>query len=579
MIKWFTKERREDRKQFFKELRWFLGYSRRHPWVIAWYTLLGLLGTTMGLGTGVLGMQIVDMVTGQKTGSAFFLGAMYIGIQLFRIALGAISGYVSETIQIRINHEIKGEIFDRIIHARWQDISRYHSGDLLARASRDTGTLAGSVIGWMPTLIIGLFQFFGAFFLIFYYDHTLALLALGTAPAVLLASGITTRKMRQYNKQMHELGSEMMSFHAEAFSNLQLIKSFGVVDAYGKKLRQVQNKQKQASLNYKKFSVLTSSLLSVVGLAVSCLCFLWSAYRLWKGHITYGEMTLFLQLAGMLSGAFGTLVGMVGSTIRLTTAAGRVMEVTSLPAEAYTPPAQLTEMLQKGICPQVRVENVSFGYEPEKPVLLHAGMEVQPGQIVALVGPSGGGKTTMLRLLLGILEPEEGSVSVTDGSTGFLSGPGVRQVFSYVPQENTLFSGTIGENLRIMRPDATDADLWQALRLACAEDFVRPLGLDAQVGERGSGLSQGQIQRLSIARALLNPAPILLLDEATSALDLETERKLLRNLVQSQSGRACIVTTHRLSVLKSADQAYRIDRQQVKKLSFDEIHKLIVENT
>ena len=560
MMKWFSKERQGDRKRFFQELHWFLQYSRRHPWAIVWYTLLGLLGTALGLSTGVLGKQIIDMVTGAQSGSVITLGAIYIFIQLFRIGLSSLADYVSETIQIRINHQIKGEIFDRMIHARWEHISKYHSGDLLARASRDTGTLAGSVIGWLPSLIIRVFQFLGAFLIIFYYDPTLALLALCTAPAVLISSGITTRKMRLHNQQINALGSEMMSFHAEAFSNLQLIKSFGVIDTYSKKLRQIQQKKADATLAFKKFSLLTSTCLSIVGLTVSCLCFLWSVYRLWQGYITFGEMTLFLQLAGTLAGAFSGLVGMVGATIRLTTAAGRVMEITQLPAEDYTPPEELTQMLQNGGCPYVRLRGVNFAYEDEIPVLVDAHMDIAPGQVVALIGPSGEGKTTLLRLLLGLVEPQTGDITLTYGEQSFSASPAARRVFSYVPQENILFSGSIRENLTILNPHATDEDIWEALRLACAEDFIKPLGLDAQIGERGLGLSQGQLQRLSIARALLSPAPIMLLDEATSALDLETEQQLLKNLAAGRLGKACVVTTHRLSVLEVCDRVYKIDQ-------------------
>lgn len=561
MIKWFRKDKKAARQQFFAQLRWFWGLCRRYPGAIAWYIFLGLLGTAMGLAASVLSKRIIDIVTGLQTGGVGVAVAAYLGMQIGKIGLNCITGFISERITVQVSQSIKGEIFDRIVHARWQDISQYHSGDLLARASRDTGTLAGSVVGWLPTLVIGLFQFVGAFCLIAYYDPTLALLALGTAPVVLLSSGFTTGRMRRHSKRMQELGAELTGFHAEAFSNLQLIKSFGIVDTYSKRLRQLQLQQRQETLSYKKFSMLTSSVLSLAGLAVGCLCFLWSAWRLWKHYITFGEMTLFLQMAGVLSGAFSTLVGMVGHTIRMTTAAGRVMEVTQLPMEEYAHGEQVAQMLNQPVI--VRLQNVDFAYRDGKPVLQKGSLRADAGQVVALVGPSGGGKTTILRLILGIMEPDSGLVCLESSTHSVAACAGTRRLLAYVPQENILFSGSLRENLTIMNPNATDAQLWEALETACAADFVRELGLDATVGERGNGLSQGQIQRLAIARALLSNAPVLLLDEATSALDIPTEKQLLANLTGGRQGRTCIVTTHRESMLESAHRIYRIENGNI----------------
>lgn len=539
------------------QLRWMAGYSRRYGWVVVWHILLGLLGTAMGLAASVVGKNIIDTVTGYQTGAVVTIAVWYVGLQLSKILVSAATGYITEIMHIRVSQQLRGEIFDSITHARWQEISQYHSGDLLARASRDAGTVAGSVISWIPSLIINLFQFLGSFFLILYYDYTLAFLALASAPAVICLSGIVGRRLYRHSAQMRQIGSDLTAFHGEAFGNMQLIKSFGILDVYSRKLRQLQKRQEVASLKFKKFSVLTSSIMALVGMVASGLCFLWSVYRLWKGHITFGEMTMFLQLSGVLSGAFHALVKMVPVTISAATAAERVMEVTNLPQEEFLHDAEVQQMLQHGCC-RVKLDHVDFSYMPEFPVLKNVSIEVNPGQMIGIVGASGEGKTTLLRILLGVVDVSQGTVTVDGADLCIPVSPSTRKLFSYVPQDNTMFSGTIEENLRIMAPDATEEAIWEALENACAAEFVRDLGLDSIIGERGNGLSQGQIQRLAIARALLSPAPILLLDEATSALDVDTESKLLKNIVSGRKNRTCIITTHRLSVLDTCGQVYEI---------------------
>lgn len=569
--------------QVIKELKWIIQLGKKYVWAIVWYVLLGMLGIGVTLCSSVISKNIIDIVTGQQEGLIMFAAVTYIAMQLAKIVLNAITGNVSARVQLKVNQQIRADIFGKIMHACWEPVMKFHSGDLLARSGRDADTVASSVLGWAPTFAVSFVQFVGTFVLILYYDATLALIALASAPITLLTSGFLMKKMRKHNQKMRIIGSELMSFHSESFNNVQAIKSFGVVDAYCKKLNEIQIKQKDVTLEYNKFSILTSSFLGTVAVIVTAITYFFCVFRLWKGHITYGEMTMFLHLAGVLSSAFSSLVGLVPTTITAATAAGRVMALTELPAENSEPLDEVEETLKSGSrAIHLKAENIEFSYIEGNTVLKQADMETEPGQIVALVGESGCGKTTMLRILLGIVEVQKGKVSIRDekNNTVMPVSPSTRRLFSYVPQGNTLFSGTIAENLRIMKPDATDSELEEVLSAACALNFVKelPQGMYTHIGERGNGLSEGQVQRISIARALLSNAPILLFDEATSALDVKTEKQLLRNISKFRGERTCIVTTHRPSVLVACDRVYKISDESLKLLNENEIKEFIMES-
>ena len=338
----------------------------------------------------------------------------------------------------------------------------------------------------------------------------------------------------------------------------------------------------QLQKKYQKLGILSSVFLSFIGLLVSYSCYGLGIYRVWSGTISYGTMTLFLSLSGTLTGTLNTLVGMVPSAINITTSSGRLMDIIKMPREDHSAAPKIDAFYQKnkqdGL--SISLQDIQYAYAHGDTVFEHTDLVIEPDQIIALIGPSGEGKTTMLRILLALLEPQSGSLSIQnakDASVFVDYSPAIRRLFSYVPQGNAMFSGTIAQNMRNVKPDATDEEIIACLKTACAWDFVHKLpdGIYSTIGERGRGFSEGQVQRLSIARALLKKAPFLLLDEATSALDTVTEHRLLQNIMQKRAAGSCIVTTHRPTVLTICDKVYAIREKHCELLSSEDVDKIL----
>lgn len=562
-------------KEMLKEYAWLIRCSMQYKRQIFWYLAMGILATVMSLAGSVLSKYIIDAVTGLDNGRIFAALIFFVLMQLFSIGVHAISSRISTKISIEVNQQITGQVYNKLLKTDWESLSAYHSGDLLTRINGDVSTVSSSVLGWIPDLCTRLLQFAATFGVILYFDTTLALLALLSAPVTLLMSRYVMRMMRHHNKKMRKLRSDMTVFSSESFQNIQLIKAFDQTSAYTKKHQQLLDQYKEASLDYNRFSIRKNTVMSLTGTAVTLICFCFSIYRLWSGHITFGTLVLFLQLSGSLSAAFSALTAMIPNAINAATAAGRIMVITQLPKEDLGDPKNAKDWFdsygKNGF--SIVAQDLSYHYEDGISVLSHVDFQADSGQIIALTGPSGEGKTTLLRLLLGIVQPKGGTLDLCSNTGENLPiGADTRGLFSYVPQGNTLFSGTIEENLRLIRPDATQEDIEQALEIACAKDFVEqlPLGLQTPVKERGGGLSEGQLQRLCIARALLSNAPILLMDEATSALDLAIEQQVLQNIMASTQGRTCILSTHRPSTLNISDKIYYIRHDTVVPITIQE---------
>lgn len=546
------------------EWKWLFKIMSRYRLEIVGYTIMGVVGIAMGFGASISSKYLIDAVVDKSGQTIVPVAAMVVGLAVFQIVTNAIGSLISSRVGTRVSNEIRSEIYDAMTTANWESINKYHSGDLINRLEGDVSSVSGSVISFLPGLLTKLIQFFGCLAIVLYYDITLAFLALMSAPVLFFSSRFMTKMMRKYNLESRQMNGKVLSFSEESIQNLQIVKAFGLTKEYSEKFKVILTGYRNMRLSHDRFTILTTLVLSFIGLVVAYSCYGWGVYRLWSGAITFGTMTLFLQLSGSLTSSFSAIVSTIPNVISVATAAGRIKEITELPKEDTDDIAKATKMLskakEKGV--SVVAENITYSYaDSERNVLNNISFFAHPGETIAFVGPSGEGKTTILRLLLGLVEKTEGSLklNVPDGENMDVS-PSTRRFCSYVPQENAIFTGTIAENLRIVNPVATDEELKTALNMADALGFVEalPLGLETLVGERGVNFSEGQVQRFSIARAILCNAPLLIMDEATSALDSDTEERVLRGLMESDGKRTCVITTHRPSMLRYCNRIYEL---------------------
>lgn len=566
-------------EEILDDWNWILSYSKKYKGAILFYTMLGIMSTSMGLAGSVAGKYLIDIVTGFQTDKLALLLVIMIGSSLFGLLFSSVIKRVSARLGIFISNDIQADIFDKIIDADWLAVSSYSNGDILNRFNSDVSTVSSNAISWLPTIVIAVFNFLATFTLIWHYSRLMALLSFASAPVMLAMSKFLIKKQRDYSKRVREMKSRMVTFEVETFYNIDTIKSFGISDQYGLKLRGWQERFREISLQHNMFTIKTNIFMSVMGMMIQLAAFLYCLWLLWNGSITYGTMTLFLTQRSNLSSAFHKVISIIPSFLNSSVSAHRIRELVDLPREVHVPESsRIDRYIEEGYT--VEMAGVSFTYQENRTVIRDSDFRAEPGEIVALVGPSGEGKTTMIRLILGLIRPQSGTVRIRAQSGESIEvNVDARHLFSYVPQGNTILSGTIAENMRMVKEDATDEEIIDALKIGCAWEFVQrlPDKIDSVVRERGRGLSEGQAQRIAISRAILRDAPVLLLDEATSALDVTTERRVLKNIIQKRPNRTCIVTTHRPSVLNLCQRVYRVVDTKITELDEQESSRMAMD--
>ena len=543
-------------------------YVRRYWLLIGAYVLLGASGSVLGLGTSVVSKDLVDAVTGVNSLEIVRVAATYVGVGVAQIFINAVKSRLSLKVRLKVTNEIRADIYEQVLRTNWESLAKYRSGDLLYRVNGDAGMVANTILTFLPNVVTTVISFGGAFIIVMQNDPWMALIALLGAPISFITSRYSARKMREFQRDNHNVASDRTVFDQETFQNLQFIKAFGMIDRVTEKFHRIQQESVDVALRQNKFQQYMTVATSLVGQAVGYACYGFAAFRLWQGEISYGTMTMFVSMAASLRGSFSSILNLMPQVIRAGISAERIMEITSLPRDSMEDQEEAEEIKRRakdeGVF--VHMDSVDFCYEEEKWIYRDADFRAEPGEIVALIGPSGQGKTTTLNLILGLYHPRKGLVTVGNpGGDPLRASSSTRRLFSYIPQGNTMFSGTIADNMRMVKPEATEEEIRSALEAACAWEFVEKLdhGMDTEVRERGTRFSEGQKQRLSIARALLADAPVMILDEATSALDVATERRVLRQIIKKEPSRTVIVAAHRPSVFSMCNRVYKVGNGRI----------------
>ena len=536
-------------------LRWLWQAWRGNQLQAVLNAVLGLLGVAVSL-TQVWAVQhAIDVASHAKQGSIYWAVAFMGALVLCNFAISISSIWVRNLLGIKAQNRMQQQMLDRILRSVWHGKERMHSGDIINRLEGDVNNVVNFLTETLPGTLSTVTLFLGAFFYLYSMDHRLALIIVVLIPIFIFFSRIYFGRMRMLTRQVRDCDSKVQSVLQETVQNRMLIKTLESDTAMVDKLENTQSELRHRVVKRTRFSVLSNLALNF-GFALGYLvAFLWSALRMSAGTLTFGGMTAFLQLVNKIQAPARSLTKLVPAFVSVFTAAERLMELEENPLEEQGAPIPVAAPCG------IRLTNASYHYDDsDENVINQLSFDFKPGSCTAILGETGAGKTTLVRLLLALVAPQSGTVEIYNHRQTLALTPRMRCNFVYVPQGNTLLSGTIRDNLRLGRLDATDDEMLSALRTACA-DFVEQLpdGLDTSCTESGGGLSEGQAQRISIARALLRNRSIMLFDEATSALDPDTERQLLQNILATHE-KTIIFITHRLAVVDYCDQTLQIEK-------------------
>lgn len=520
-----------------------------------------ILNASMGMATVVVSLaqvwavkRAIDVASGSVEGSIYWAVALMGGLVLVDFAINISSVWIRNVLGVKAQNRMQQYMLDRILRSEWNGRERRHSGDVINRLESDVSNVVTFITETLPNTLSVVLLFFGAFAYLFTLDRLLAVITVALLPLFVVLSKVYVRRMRHLTRQVRNSDSQVQSVLQETIQHRVLIKTLESDDAMVGKLESTQSQLRRNVIQRTRFSLLSNFILNFGFSLTYLIAFLWAAVRMSMHTLSFGGMTAYLQLVNRIQSPARNLSRIVPAFVSVFTAAERLMELEEPPLEEQGDP-----IVVEAPC-GVKLDDVSYGYnDGDGRVIDHLSFDFRPGTCTAILGETGAGKTTLIRLILALLRPQEGEISLyhADGDGQQLS-PRMRCNFVYVPQGNTLMSGTIRDNLLMGCPTATDDEMYDALHQACA-DFVSQLpdGLDTHCSESGAGLSEGQAQRIAIARALLRNRPVMLFDEATSALDIETERRLLANVLGSRQ-HTIIFITHRPAVVEYCDEVLRL---------------------
>ena len=574
-------------KDLWVKIKWMGSYAKPAVPFLIFSIIVNIIFAVIGIYNVTVSKSLIDSaISGDSEATIRWLIIM-LSITLISMLSSPVTSFMSTHSSTKLTQNIQRKIYQHIQCSDWLEQSKFHSVSLLTRVTSDVSNISSAILGTIPSLVSLTVTLVGSFYTLISWAPSIAFAAVFIGPFLILVGKYFSRKLKDLYKEAQEEDVKYRSFMQESIQKIMIVKTFCMEKINMHRLVEIQNNKYKIAMRNTKLSVMTSMSMSFCSSIAYFTIFTWGVLNIAKGVSTYGTFTGMLQLYSKVQAPFSSLASMIPGLISTIAAAERLMEIEAIPVEKMADEKELDDIGSLEVAldsisskvsstfnkPNIVFDNVSFAYKANNNILNNINLTIDAGETIAFVGPSGEGKTTMIRLILSLINPTEGNILLSEGNLVKEINRNYRELISYVPQGNTLFSGSIRDNLKYGNPYASDDEIKAALKNACALDFVNELedGLDTMIGEKGIGISEGQAQRIAIARSFLRERPILILDEATSALDPETEVNVLKAVRALPTKPTCIIITHRPSALNICNRIMKLEKGHIREVSRESI--------
>lgn len=535
-----------------KSLLWLLKNSKLHIFTLVILTLIGVLISVVSVMFAISSKNVIDAASGVIAKDNLKPEILKLIILLvLQLVLDSSFSFLHIRILGKIRIDFKTKLFSTILKKDWLSINNYHTGELLTRLNSDISLIATSIVEIIPSAASLFSRIFLSLYVLFKLDAMFALFCICLGPVILITAHIYRKQFKALHKLYQETDGKTTSFMQEGLQNTLVIKSFGNENKIISYLKKLQDKNFRISIKRNNISIMANILFFITMTAGYYFALAYGAYKISIGLMSFGTLTALLQLVGDSISPFKSVSSLLPKFYQAIASAERIIEIEKIEDDDLGDIKYDIDKIYSDMN-EIKFNNVSFSYNDDKEVIKNLNLSIKKNEFVAISGTSGMGKSTFLKLVLGIIKPQNGSVTIDDN---YILDASFRKMFSYVPQGNMILAGTIKENIAFSDKEVCEEKIIECAKIAQIYDVIINLehGFDTYVGEGGSGLSEGQIQRLAIARALYHDANIILLDEATSALDKETELNLLKSLKELNS-KTLIIVTHRSEVMDFCDR-------------------------